>query len=545
MQTDRDQELSPAPGSRPVRIAPWRWVCAALSGALLFAAFPPLEWAACAWIALIPLFRAVRGLAPRRAAGPAFLAGAVFWLPSIVWVGCVTWAGWAILALYCALYTIPPAMVFAWLQSERVRAWPASRVLFLAASTAAWAGWEHLRGVLFSGFAWNFIGVTQHGNLAFAQHAEWGGAAAVSALVVWVNAAGALVLESLATRGGLRRSRPEVALGFLVVTAAAFGGWRMLARLPEPDGAVRLGLVQPAIPQYEKWTLEFWEAMYVRLETLSLAALHARPDLVVWPETAVPEDLRRSERVVGIVGGIVSNGTPLLAGGIDSARSGADGVLSFNTSFLIGPGPAIRDTYDKQHLVLFGEYVPFAKWLPWLRRLTPIEYDVSPGRRATVFRLPRPEIPFSAMICFEDTIAPISRRFVRDGARLLVVQTNDAWFDGTWGHRQHMIQSVFRAIETRVPVVRCANSGVTCWIDAAGRVGGAGGARTGSLPLTGSDGKPASGFLTAEVPTRAAGGPPTFFLRHGPVFGWAMAAMAVALMVPAWRMREGPVTLDP
>ncbi len=520
------------------RIAPWRWVCAALSGGLLFAAFPPLEWAACVWIALIPLFAAVRGLSPRRAAGPAFLSGAVFWLPSIVWVGCVTWAGWAILALYCALYTIPPAVVFAWLQSERVRAWPASRMLFLVGTTAAWTGWEHLRGVWFSGFAWNFIGVSQYANLMIAQHAEWGGAAAVSALVVWVNAAGALMLENLATRGGLRRSRPEVALGFLVVTAAAFGGWRMLARLPEPDGAVRFGLVQPAIPQYEKWTLEFWDSMYGRLDTLSRAALHARPDIIVWPETAVPEDLRRSERIVAMVAGIVSNGVPLLAGGIDSERTDAGELLSYNTSFLIGPGPGIWETYDKQHLVLFGEYVPFAKWLPWLRRLTPIEYDVSPGRKTTVFRLREPAVPFSVMICFEDTLAPMARRFVRAGARLVVVQTNDAWFDGTWGPRQHMIQSVFRAIESRVPVVRCANSGFTCWIAPTGRVGGEGGERTGSLPLTGTDGRPASGFLTAEVPVRTDGAPSTFFLRHGPVFGWAMAVLAILLVIPAWRTKD-------
>ncbi|MBU4460330.1 MAG: apolipoprotein N-acyltransferase [Verrucomicrobia bacterium] len=526
-------------GISGLRIAPWRWICAALSGGLMFAAFPPLEWSACAWVALIPLFWAVRGLDPRHAVRPAFVAGAVFWLPSLFWVGCVTWAGWAILSLYCALYTIPPAMVFAWLQSGRVRAWPASRLLLLVASAAAWVGWEHLRGVLFTGFAWNFIGVSQHANPLFAQHAEWGGAAAVSALVVWVNAAGVLVLEGFAVRGGLRQTRPEVAFGFLVMTAAAFGGWRMLARLPEPDGAVRLGLVQPAIPQYEKWTEEFWDAMYGRLGVLSRAALHARPDLVVWPETAVPDNLRDNEGVLALVAGIVSNGVPLLAGGIDTSRTDDGELLSFNTSYLIGPGPAIRDTYDKQHLVLFGEFVPFARWLPALRRLTPIEYDVSPGRRSTVFRLARPGTAFSAMICFEDTIASMARRFVRDGARFLIVQTNDAWFDGTWGPRQHMIQSVFRAIETRTPLVRCGNSGVTCWIDPAGRIGGAGGERTGSLPVMGSDGRPASGFLTVEVPFHStAPAEPTFFLRHGPVFGWAMALLAVLLFIPAWRMRD-------
>lgn len=507
----------------------WRAALAAASGLLMFAAFPPLEWSVAAWVALIPLMWAVRGQSPRSAARLGFLSGCVFWLPSLYWVSCVTAIGWTMLAILCAVYWIFPAIALAWLQSDRWMERPIGRIAFLAAVALVWAGWEHLRGVLFTGFPWNNLGTSQHANLVFAQHAEWGGAAAVSALVAWGNATGLLMVRGFPVREGRRGVRPEVALGLLGLVAAAFWGWHALARLAPADASIRIALIQPAIPQYQKWTPEFTDTMYDRIRSLSRAAVAAGPHLVVWPETAIPEDVRESEAAIGMIESVVSNGVPLLVGGLDVERTDEGEVLFFNTSFLFGPGPAILETYDKQHRVLFGEYIPFSHLIPPLRRMIPSGFEVQPGRRSTVFRLAEPDTSFSVMICFEDAVAAISRRYVRDGARFIVVQTNDAWFDGTWGPRQHMIQSVFRAIETRVPVVRSANSGVTCWIHPSGRIGGGTGERAGSLPVTGPDGAPASGFLSAGIPFRAGGPAPTFYLRRGAVFGWFAAAMAVGM----------------
>jgi apolipoprotein N-acyltransferase len=138
--------------------------------------------------------------------------------------------------------------------------------------------------------------------------------------------------------------------------------------------------------------------------------------------------------------------------------------------FLFGPDGRVVDRYDKQHLVPFGEYLPLDRFIPPLRRFAPLGYSCTPGRKATVFRLPGSGAPLSSLICFEDIVAPLSRAFVRGGARLLVNQTNDGWFDRTAQPVQHLGHSVLRAVENRVPVVRAANSGVTCWIDARGRV---------------------------------------------------------------------------
>ena len=119
---------------------------------------------------------------------------------------------------------------------------------------------------------------------------------------------------------------------------------------------------------------------------------------------------------------------------------------------------------------MWGEYVPFEDAFPFLWALTPNEASFTPGSKAGVFELAQPAIEFSVLICFEDTLPYLSRRAVKEGARLLVNQTNDAWFERSWASRQHMAHCVFRCIENRVPAVRCANNGVSCFIDSNGTI---------------------------------------------------------------------------
>lgn len=526
--------MKPASGAPDAPVAArwcgWRWAAAVATGLLLYASFPPLEWAACAWFALVPLGWAVVGAPLGRAAAMAFVAGATFWVPTLHWIGCVTVAGWLALALYCSLYAIPPAWTIAVLASPRWRVRPGGTLALCAGTAAAWAGWEVVRGRFLTGFPWNPIGVSQYRNLPLIQHAEWGGVPAVSAIVVWVNA---MVLALLPHRGARRppTARMEWALAALAALAAVVSGARLLARPAAADRVLRVGLIQPAIPQNEKWSGESYEAMYARLDTLSRAAASLRPDLIVWPETALPENYRASGAARALAAGIVeAAGIPLLIGALDTEANPRGELLHYNAALLIGHGGEIVNLYRKQHLVLFGEFVPFRRFLPWLSRLVPVDYDIEPGQRPTVFRLDRPPLPFATMICFEDTIDTLAIEFARAGARALFVQTNDAWFDGTSGPRQHMIQSVFRAIETRTPVVRCANSGVTCWIDPLGRIGGDAGEAAGSLPVTNPDGRPASGFLSAAVPIGAAG-PGALMVRHGPLFGTLLAVVGAAVSV--------------
>jgi apolipoprotein N-acyltransferase len=144
--------------------------------------------------------------------------------------------------------------------------------------------------------------------------------------------------------------------------------------------------------------------------------------------------------------------------------------LLFNSSILVGADGREGGQYNKRHLVLFGERLPFEDVFPFIQRLAPLGFSCAPGQTSTVFRLSKPAVTFSSLICFEDTIALLARESVKNGARLLINQTNDAWFDGSSAAVQHMAHCVFRCIENRVPAVRSANTGVTCFIDALGRI---------------------------------------------------------------------------
>ncbi len=520
----------------------FRLAAAAASGLLLAAAFPPLERSFLAWFALVPLGAAVRGEDLRSAARLGFLSGAVFWLFTLPWLSKVTVVGYSLLALYCALYFVPPALFAArWPRNPAGPIWLSNLGLMIGWS-ALWTACEFVRGSLFTGFPWNPLGVSQYRNTVLIQSAAWGGVWTVSALVAWVNAAAIATLERYraAARAapGARRLQPhpELMLAFFAVAGAFLHGYRAILALPAPNASIRVALIQPAIPQNVKWDEAFVETVYERLRAhTELALKAARPELAIWPETAAPDDLRRSETAYRLVHELTSGGTPLLVGALDAAVDDAGRPTYFNSAFLIGRNGAILETYDKQHLVLFGEYIPFGDRFPILRRLTPVAVDVAPGRSATVFRGVRADAPFAALICFEDVFPYLARRFARAGARWFVNQTNDAWYDFSSGSRQHLANAVFRCVETRRPMARAANTGITAWIDVAGRL-------RAEIPNYTPDGGLAAGFLGAEVLLPPVDAPPTPYVRHGEAF--AAAACATAAVFLLWALRRAAGSLE-
>lgn len=503
-----------------------RALIALLSGASLALAFPPHAWSAVAWVALVPLLLACRGLAVREAIAIGFISGAAFWMPALHWVTCVTGVGWIILSFYCSLYFIPTAL-FAARAAARGGDSLGARILWVFGIATVWTGSEYLRGILFTGFPWNALGVSQALSPAWIQHADWGGVYVISALVALANAAAASVLRkaALSLRGERMGWSGELSLALLLLLFAhVTGSARNLSRTSgqeAPSKWLRVSLVQPSVPQFEKWTPQFVTGMYRKLMSLTSAATYGgQTDMVVWPETAIPDDLRASEEAMVVLEHTDRHGAWLLAGALDSRRDGNGSPQFFNTSFLIRPDGGIAECYDKQHLVLFGEYVPAAKYIPWLKKLTPVEYLVDPGQRAVVFKLEPQHLLFSSLICFEDVFPDISRVFVKSGAQLLVNQTNDAWFDGSSGAAQHLYNAIFRCVETRTPMVRCANSGITCWIDEWGQLRDV-------LPARDAKEKPYSGFLRAVIPIRQY--PETAYMRHGDIWGRSCLLMGALL----------------
>jgi len=501
---------------------------AVASGALLSISFAPMEVSEAAWLALVPLLVAVRfAVGLREVFRLGFISGSVFWLTSIWWISRVSYAGWLALAFYCALYVGAFATAsHLWLRRfGHERLW--LNVGFMVYAACAWAGLELMRSTFATGFAWNALGVSQYRNVALLQGAAWGGVYAVSALLIWINAGLALTAMRYIQRGGFwgRRPHVELMLGFLVLAIAFFSGARRARDLHPGESELRVALIQTGIPQDDKWDSNTVNTIYRRLTELTTAALRTGPlDLIVWPETALPDDVRYSEPSYKVVYDLCTNGSPILVGSMDTQWVDDRQPIYYNSSFLFDEEGIVVASYEKQHLVPFGEYVPLSGTFPFLKGMTPIEESFSPGKKSTVFEL-KDGSTFSVLICFEDTIARLARKAVRAGARLLVNQTNDAWFDPSSASRQHMAQCVLRVAETGVPAVRVANTGVSCYIDRRGVVR--------KQLLNEQGGTVFPGFGTVLINPAPEALPPTFYVQRGELLpaaaGFAALAMALVL----------------
>ena len=483
----------------------WKPVAAVASGVLLALAFPPFESMQAAWFALVPLLLAVlcsvvpvvpatgdepKGSAVakgsdslREAFRLGFLTGAIFWLVSLSWLlrlletspapAALILVAWLLLALYCALYLGGFALTLAWVV-RKVGVGSLWRTIPLALLIPVlWVGFEYARSVVFGGFPWNALGVSQYANLMLIQCAQWVGVPGVSGVVALLNAG--ITFTILRHLPGRRwptyRPHVELFVGLMVVAFCFRFGFTLIRAYTPGPGTFMVTAVQPAIPQVKKWTEQEVDHVHATLRSMTEAAVSygRKPGLVVWPETATPMCVTSEGESQDLVRDLCRRGVPLLVGSVDEVATNNETQYR-NTSFLFDATGNVVTRYDKQHLVPFGEYIPLSGLFPWLATLAPMGWNCSPGREATVFHVGTPPTPFSAMICFEDTMAGICRAFVRRGARLLVNQTNDAWFDRSAGPAQHLSQCVFRSVENRVPMVRVANSGITCLIQPTGAI---------------------------------------------------------------------------
>ena len=510
------------------RSSPAEWraaACAVATGLLLFAAFPPLEWTWAAWVALVPLWIMARQVPGRTALKMAFVAGGLFWLLSLRWLTHVTVLGWLAVCAYCAIYLLPAAFA--------ANRWRGGAIGFAATMAIVWTGSEFLRGWIFGGFPWNTLGAALTPWLPAIQLAEFGGVWLVSGLAAFANG---LLAWALAERRGWR----ALALGAaLVAGVLGWGAWT--ARCAEEDARVaklgsgrtiRVALVQTAIPQDEKWVAAKILGIYARLADLTRKAQgDPRTELVIWPETALPDDVRNSENSYGLVWNLCTNGTPILTGSLDTATLDSGETQYFNSAFLFDVDGRIAGEYDKRHLVIGGEFIPLADLVPAAWQVAwGWPASITAGKESAVFRAGRDDVPLAPLVCFEDIFPDLARADVRAGARMLVNMTNDAWFDAAVAPRQHMRNAVLRAVENRVPLVRAANTGVTCAIEPSGRVV--------AFLSDGAGQTDGPGVLWADVPVPEDAAPLTFYARYGDIYGIACAAATVLWLAAALRNRR-------
>jgi apolipoprotein N-acyltransferase len=288
-----------------------------------------------------------------------------------------------------------------------------------------------------------------------------------------------------------------------------------------------VAVVQGNIAQERKWDRGRAEEIVAVYENLSRRALADRPDLVVWPETATPGSISKDRRLNARVHRLAAElEIPLLVGSSRHrkfGRIGEAGMEHKNSAFLIpaGPGEARHQRYDKIRLLPFGEYLPHQNTLPWAAIDIEDVGGYSAGSDFTIFEVSG--VRFAVTICWENIFPDLVRQFVREGAQFIVNITNEAWFGKTAAPYQFLSMSVFRAVENGVYVVRCANTGVSGFIDPNGRV---------YARVTGEKGVDifVHGVLTGTV---AALDSKTFYNRHGDWLAWVSVAASILAVASA------------
>ncbi|MBU1912516.1 MAG: apolipoprotein N-acyltransferase [Candidatus Omnitrophica bacterium] len=415
--------------------------------------FPNFNLSFLAFIGFILLFFAIENKSPKEAFLIFYISGFIFYLGTLYWLYHVTVAGLIILCLYLALYFGVLGLICFRLKAYSLR---------LIAIPLIWSFLEYIQSHLpIMGFGWLSLGYSQYKNLPLIQIADFSGVYGVSFTVMMVN---------VAIYRTFKKSFREVIITALVLIAV-FGYGIMRVNERGYGNGVRVSVIQGNIPQELKWDPKAQDMIIEKYIALTKMAALESADLIVWPETSFPgffeidEDM--TEKILTLV---KETKIPILIG-VNTEKD----EKYFNSAALISPEGSMTNKYDKIHLVPFGEYVPFSNKFPAFHKLILGELgEFTPGKDFKAFSL-QPSafsqtVKFSVLICFEDIFPEISRKFVKNGAKFLIVITNDAWYGKSGAAYQHAANSVFRAIENRVPVVRCANTGYSCFIDSRGGI---------------------------------------------------------------------------
>ena len=478
---------------------------------------PSTGWPALVWVALVPLLVALWSITGKRAGWKGFflgwLAGTVSNLLLFGWLASVSWLAVVMLGIYLGLYwglfgAFAATLANPWRDApdpagagKHAVACRSLRVAFCLG--AVWAGLEWLRSWMFTGFGWNPLGVAFGNVPVMAQAADLLGATGLSILPVFCQVVAVQFVRRLWNNRGENRGRPWLDLAVAVAVVgmvAGYGGWRLATEGRGESIRLKALLVQINIPQDAAQVT--WSALDVHMayEEETLKALdHLRkndpahwPDWVMWPECALSGRILRANDGTWAtwrenretVAQIRKAGPFQLIMGANELEAvpRGDQLLmkdhgrAWNSLAVLSPEDVLQ-TYRKQHLVIFGETIPFVDSVPFLRKIyeqqSGAEYGGSFSPGVSLDPLPIPTAKGSAIgtiptVCFEDTVPRLVRKFVRSTPQVIANVTNDGWFKETAGAAQHFANARFLAIELRRPMLRCANTGVTAAIDTTG-----------------------------------------------------------------------------
>ncbi len=506
-----------------------RFILTLLTAVLFFLSFPPFATGYLAFIAFIPFLALLEcngfrsGFRTGYTVGLLSLGAMLYWLNWNSGADALQATGmYLAMVLYLALWW----GAFGWLQGLFGRAFGTKGFLV---APLLWTSLEYLQSFGELGFTWHSFATPLSAYPTMIQFISYTGMFALPFWVMSVNVSLFLVIKFL--MNAKNRQPRHSATFFAVVTPVLILSpilWSLFL-LPAPERrsgkSITVAIVQPNIEPNRKWLERDFAFRTLMNQTRSL---RGKPkDMIIWPETAIPVRLRWDPfKLNRIIDEITLQNTVMLTGIPDKRfTENKDGSMlwrSYNSVYLIRQDSTI-ETYDKMHLVPLGEYVPGI--------LLPIKTlamdvgasDYAAGDSMMVFTIEKTDtltgqrIPyrFSTVICLESVFAPIVREGVVRGAEFLVIVTNDAWYDATIAPEQHAQIAVLRAIENRIPVVRCANSGVSCIIDPAGRI------------LTRTP-NPSEAMIYETISLEKPG---SFYTRHGDWFPVSVGAVTLIMLV--------------
>jgi apolipoprotein N-acyltransferase len=458
---------TPHAGARPAGLR-----LALLSGLLLWLACPPANLWPLAWVALAPLMVSItRASRLRQAVWRGYLFGWAFLGPVWYWVGLtivgwtggspIGWIAWFLLTLILAAFQGAWGGIAWWISRRAGGGWR------LVGFAAAWVVMEWARTLGSLGMPWAQLSYTQYRFLPIVQFADTTGAYGVSFLLMLMNGAVAHWWLSRGTAGSTRWLRVTAALAGVAVL---YGAVRLLQHDSGPP--ITVAAMQNGIDSFHVPPAE--AQIQVIADQTALAARDLpTPQLYVWAESAVPGDILHDPILYTFLRNMARERHAAVAtGGRIGSRNSGD---AYNSSLVFPPDGSRAGRYDKQQLVPFGEFIPMRDVLTPLVGGTfdfPTD-DVIPGTHPKVLRYNDPNVGPVALgpfICYEAMYPPYARRMANEGADLLVTQSNDSWFQSGAAMEQHLSAVTLRAIENRKEIVRATTTGITCLMDAEGRV---------------------------------------------------------------------------
>jgi len=468
---------------------------AGLSGLMLTASFAPINLDWIAWISLIPLLISLEDKSLSDAFKIGLFAGLFHYLTLIYWIVNVlsrygnislilSLAALLLLSFYLALYIVFFALIVTNFKNNRLSPfWGAS----------IWVALEYARSYIMTGLPWCLLGYSQYSRLPLIQISDIAGVYGISFVIVLVNFSiyniASLTIKKKFLRfntgydsgstgydhnkhngHALRIIGIETIFTFFLVGCILVYGYSRLKEKGDNNSKcreLRAVVVQGNIDQSLKWDSDFQEETVSIYKKLSLKSADFKPQLIIWPETALPYFFQDTSYLSKGVFEVAKITNANILFGSPAYVKDKDSIFYYNRAYMISKN-RVFDYYDKVHLVPFGEYVPLKKYIPFVHRLVPAAGDFSTGKK--VKPIHSPGLKIGALICFETIFPDISRKFAAQGAELLVNLTNDAWFGRTSAPYQHLSMAVLRCVENGLPMVRAANTGISAFILANGKI---------------------------------------------------------------------------